>query len=148
MSSMINILNIRSIDLVLSFILAFVLISGCTSIQETAKTIWGSSTKALEIAREQAIAQNYQCSYDQCYKEVLKIAELEEFDIFIKDKMKKHIVLMGIKGSVDTTEVGIFFTELNQEEVKIEVTSLSTNAKEKVADLFFPQLNQVFVQKK
>ena len=127
-------------------ILVTITLGGCAGVQETAKVLWGSSTRALEEARSEAISKVYQCHYEECYKEVLKIAELEKLEVFIKDKVKRHIVLIGIKGSVNTTEVGVFFTELNDREVRVEVSSLSTNAKKKVSEMIFPQLGQVFTE--
>ena len=129
-------------------LLLAVALHGCARIQETTKVIWGSSTRALEEARSEAVAKVYQCSFEECYKEVSKIIELEELEIFIKERVKKYIVIIGIKGSVNTTEVGVFFTVLNEHETKIEISSLSTNAKVKVADIFFLQLAQVFAERK
>lgn len=128
----------------LYFAIVVFLWSGCARVQETAKVIWGSSTRALDEARSESISKVFECNYDDCFREVLKIAELEEFEIFIKDKFNKHIVFMGIKGSVDTTEVGVFFSEIDGQAVKIEITSLSTNAKKNVAEILFPQLAQVY----
>ena len=121
--------------------------SGCAAVKETSKTVWGSSTRALDRARNDAITKSFDCSYDDCYREVLKAAELEEYTIFIKDKNQMHIVLMGVKGQVNTTEVGIFFTRLSNG-TKVDVTSLSTNAKRKVADVVFDQLTHAFSERK
>ena len=51
---------------------------------------------------------------------------------------------MGIKGNVDTTEVGIFFTQSNHTTVKLDVSSLSSSAKRKVAEAVFKELDQRF----
>ena len=136
----------KSIYLSGMVLLLVVTLNGCARIQETTKVIWGSSTRALDEARSEAISKVYHCRYEECFREVMKIAELEKFVIFIKDKIKKHIVFMGIKGSVNTTEVGVFFIELNDEETRVEVSSLSTNAKKKVSEMIFPQLGQVFTE--
>ena len=66
------------------------------------------------------------------------------FDIFIKDKTKRMIVVMGIAGNVDTTEVGLFFTRYSQDAMRVEVTSLSTSAKNRVAKAVFDLLDQHF----
>ena len=51
---------------------------------------------------------------------------------------------MGIKGSVNTTEVGVFFVEENDHRTRIEVTSLSTNAKRILSKNLFHGLDIVF----
>jgi len=95
---------------------------GCSAIKatpnfvtETVKTIWGSSTRALENARVDAISKSYRCSLDDCFESVLLLAgnkkvyaqsyndlnnaaEIEdedkeaanrnEFDVFIKKSSK------------------------------------------------------------
>jgi len=138
-------------------------------VKETAKVIWGSSTKALEDARVDAIEKTYRCSYDACFDSVLTLtrkkttrregykitgkliedAENEEedvgvFDVFINDRVKKHIVVMGIEGNVDTTAVGIFFSQPSLTTVKLEVSSLSGNAKRRIAEAIFDQLDSHF----
>ena len=132
------------------FILAVVMgmfLSGCAVVHggvELAKTIWGSSTRALEEARPQAIVK----TYDKNYWDVVGAAE--EFSvktgyvIFKKDEVKGYMVLMGIKGSVNTTEVGVFFVELNDSATRIEISSLSTNAKRIVAKALFHGLDVSF----
>ena len=146
-----------------NFILLLIVVfdcAGCSqitktanSITESAKIIWGSSTKALENARVDALNKTYRCSLNACYAAVLNLARKEKthlervkniedaksgeeeeegsglifnsesakntidantdgyFDIFIKDRAKRHIVVMGIYGNIETTEVGIFFSQ-------------------------------------
>jgi len=66
------------------------------------------------------------------------------FDVFINNRVKRHIVVMGIAGNVDTTEVGIFFSQPTLTTVKLEVSSLSSNAKRKVAEAVFENLDLHF----
>lgn len=155
---------------------------GCSQTQEVVKEFWGSSTRALEEARANAIAQNYKCSFDECFEAVLSLARSKEeqklyshwieksqqaqpsendsadqkkklvplpvtegfFDVFIKDKTKRMIVVMGIVGNVDTTEIGIFFTRYRQDAMRVEISSLSTTAKVKVAKAVFEALDKKF----
>src|SRR5438105_841828 len=107
-------------NIVYMMFFSIVAVSGCSPVVETVKTVWGSSTRALEDARDEAIKKTYHCPYDECFDAVLSLARNEPsltptspkfFDIFIKDRVKSHIIVMGIKGNVDTTEVGIFLTE-------------------------------------
>ena len=119
---------------------------GCARVSETARVVWGSSTRALEEARADAISKTYQCSYEDCYKEALKIVKLEKLEVFIADRVKGHMVVMGIKGAVNTTEVGIFFSPVDENKLKVEITSLSTNAKKKMAAILFPRLAAVYAE--
>jgi len=67
-----------------------------------------------------------------------------KFTIFIKNAQKKHLVIFNLPGSVDTTEVGVFFVPLENGRVKIDISSLSTNAKRTAAEIIFPELSQHF----
>jgi len=138
-------------------------IGGCAQITEPAKVIWGSSTRALENARVDAISKTYRCSFNDCYDAVLNLARSQEvrddqadsgpdvkpikknyFDVFINNRKKHHIVVMGIEGNVETTEAGIFFSQPSLTTVNIEVTSLSSSAKRKVAQVVFDELDLRF----
>lgn len=66
------------------------------------------------------------------------------FDVFLKDPRQKHIVVIGIAGNVDTTEVGIFFDEVNPSTIKVEISSLSSTAKRRVANAVFNALDKRF----
>ena len=68
----------------------------------------------------------------------------DAFDVFIDNRTKQHIVVMGIEGNVDTTEVGIFFSQGANGEVSLEVSSLSSSAKRRVAEAVFKALDLRF----
>ncbi len=72
------------------------------------------------------------------------IADGKFFDVFLKDSRQKHIVVIGITGNVDTTEVGIFFEEAGPSAVKIEISSLSSTAQKRVAEAVFEALDKHF----
>ncbi|MBF0504961.1 MAG: hypothetical protein HQL14_07660 [Candidatus Omnitrophica bacterium] len=112
--------------------------------QEFAKTLWGSSTRALENARDNAVTKTYDKSYWDCIRNATTVAEKNKWTIFKKDEVKGYLVLMAIKGSVNTTEVGVFFTELSDVQTRVEISSLSTNAKRKVAKALFHGLDIAF----
>ena len=164
------------------------ILSGCAIISEPFKVLWGSSTRALENARDEAMTKTYHCDFDTCYDAVLEIVRGASFQsvakpekseesnesnqssrtpsslstaqagsqntlntvslnsqytIFINDRLKKHIVVMGIPGNVDTTEVGIFFAATASSGIsKIDISSLSSTAKEKVAHVIFDGLDK------
>src|ERR1044071_9375806 len=88
-------------------------LSGCAPALESAKVVWGSSTRALEKARSEAVREDFPLAYDDCFREVLKIAGVEKWEAFIKDKKKGVIVVIGIPGAVNTTEVGVFFERVS-----------------------------------
>ncbi len=145
-------------------ILCFLLI-GCARIIDIPKVIWGSSTRALEEARADAISRTYRCSFGDCYDTVISFARKKTykkpvvsetddfiiatddsgfFDIFIKNRKKRHIVVMGITGNVDTTEAGIFFSQPTLTTVKLEITSLSSIAKRTLSEKLFEELDLRF----
>ena len=128
-------------------VLMAVFLSGCVVIDggvELTKTIWGSSTRALEQARAQAIAKTYDKSYWETLRASLEIVQKKSYTVFKKDEVRGYMVLLGIKGSVNTTEVGVFFVELNDRQTRIEVSSLSTNAKRIVSKALFHGLDIAF----
>ena len=127
--------------------------TGCGSLSETCKTIWGSSTRKLEEARVDAITKTYKCSYDDCFDVILTLDRNNKnnlpinkkcFEIFLKDRVKGCIVVMGIKGNIKTTEVGIFLSDKRDGFIKLEISSLSSTAKEKVAEWVFKELGSHF----
>lgn len=119
------------------------LLGGCAQTAEFSKSLWGSSTRSLEQARVNALVRNYDQPVSRCYDEVIKAVRESKYHIFIDNKPKATIVLMGIKGSVNTTRVGIFLSELSDGQTKIYVSSLSSNAKRIVAGKIFPHLDEI-----
>ena len=140
--------------------LSVILLVGCTPL-EVGRTVWGSSIRALDEARNEAFKKIYTCQFDQCFDAVLSLDRKESIDkeskeskeskefketfqVFLKDRVRSVIVVIGITGQVDTTEVGIFFTRIDDGKYRVEISSLSTTAKEKVALLVFNKLNESF----
>lgn len=147
---------------------------GCSIVSESAKQIWGSSTKALENARKESLSARFSCSWEACFSAVLEYAQkdarqlarqdvgfdasdqmsghndqqtvtVKNLDVFIKDRSRRIIVVMGVPGSVDTTEVGVFFTPLKTTSgTLVEVSSLSTSAKTRVSGILFEHLGKEF----
>ena len=142
--------SVKSSALILFFLLAS---AGCAQLMEPAKVIWGSSMRALEKARLEAMTQSYICGFDDCFNAIISLGRNEKvwepktqkfFDIFMKDRVKGYIVVMGVKGNVNTTEVGIFFARHGRGAYTIEIASLSSSAKRKVAVAVFSELDQRF----
>ncbi len=131
--------------------LSLLTLTGC----ETFKVILGTSTRHLERARAEAITRGYDCTFRECFDAVLSLSRNEvmadpkigerPFEVFIKDRVKGYIVVMGIAGNIETTEVGIFLTEVTGG-TKIELSSLSSSAKEKAAEALFRELSLRFNQ--
>jgi hypothetical protein len=135
----------------LLLLMAVFLFSSCDTLNhgadntvEVAKTIWGSSTRALEQARDNAITRNYDKPYWDCVRSAIAVVGKNHWVIFKKAEIKGYMVVMGVKGCVDTTEIGIFFDQLSDNQTRIEVASLSTNAKRKVARGLFHGLDIAF----
>jgi len=136
---------------------------GCARIQEPFKLVWGSSTKALEDSRATATTKTYECFPNDCFNKIVEILkeketkkivfisgedgetkEVIEYGIFIKDPKKRLIVLVGVPGAIDTTEVGIFITPLKLKESKVEIVSLSSAAQKTVSMSVFEQLDKMY----
>ena len=128
--------------------------SSCADLADMPKVVLGTSTRALEEERIDAMVRVFRCEFDDCYQAVLDMARLDEdhravnsegmFNIFQHDRIDGLIVVMGIPGNIDTTEVGIFLTMMRDRSVKVEVSSRSTSAKKKVAKEVFKELNTKF----
>ena len=128
------------------FVVAFML-TGCAVVAEPFKMLWGSSTRALEQARPDAIRATFPFALAECMSYVRKIVTDNRITIFIDNPQRDFLVLIHIPGSVDTTEVGIFFAEEGtpgQDALtRIEVSSLSRTAKEAVSTLIFSELKKL-----
>ncbi len=145
------------------FIFVLLCLGGCAFIQETGKTLWGSSTRALENARKEALVKEFFCPLETCYNmaleltksrpteeaevlaenspEDLSLAEEQEiYVLFLENRREHFFVVMGVPGSVNTTEVGVFFSVVREDRVRVEISSLSSYAKARVAHVVFSYL--------
>ena len=62
----------------------------------------------------------------------------------MKDPRQAYVIVMGVPGCVDTTEVGIFFDALSDHQTKIDVSSLSSRAKREVARIIFDEMARAY----
>lgn len=69
------------------------------------------------------------------------------FEVFRKDRIKGFIIVMGVKDQIDTTEVGIFLTKVADQTYTIDIASLSSRAKQTVAQVVFEKLSQQFEER-
>ncbi|MCB9771266.1 MAG: hypothetical protein H6754_01755 [Candidatus Omnitrophica bacterium] len=66
------------IKMVLGLFLASLLsMTGCSLMQEEAKVLWGSSTKALEDARGEAVKKIFACHPDECFDRIIQYCNIE-----------------------------------------------------------------------
>ena len=126
--------------------LSVAFLSSCSYVSETAKVIWGSSTRALENARDEAAAASFRCDIGECFDAVVSLTEEDEdgkgkyFDLFLKNKKRNILVLMKVSGVTDTTEVGVFFEDGGVKNTRIEVVSLSPRAQRVSSKRIFDSL--------
>lgn len=119
-------------------------LSGCAGLKDVPKSIWGSSTRVLEEARSNAISKTYDKGYWDCVRTAIDVLNEKGYVIFKKDEVRGVFIIMGIPGSVNTTEVGMFFVELDDHQTRIELASLSTNAKRLLSKPFFHAMDIAF----
>jgi hypothetical protein len=119
----------------LSFV---ILISGCATITEGAKGFVGISTKALEDGRKNALSETFNYDYNSCYHKAKEALSGMGGYIYAEDTNKQMIALYV--SAADTTPVGIFFTRIDADNTRIEVSSPSTYAKETIAAKLFSDL--------
>jgi hypothetical protein len=118
---------------------------GCSIIKEVTRGFVGISTKALEDARGQAITKTFKYNYNTCYDKVKAALTAIGSYIYAEDKNKHMIAIFVSK--TDTTAVGIFLKEIDANNTQVEVSSLSTYAKETVAKGVFSFLEGTFKSK-
>jgi len=151
-------------------------VAGCAEVKETAKVIWGSSVASLEkredflskiyqgtfnecfdavLNLDRSMTESKMESGFDLQKEGEDGGEPQGeedmearkiFHIFSKDRVYGNIVVMGISGNVDTTKVAIFFESISPRTTKIKISSHSSTAKEKVANIIFDALHLKFSQ--
>jgi hypothetical protein len=104
---------------------------GCANLKEMGRGFLGISTKVLEEKRNEAKVLVLNYGYFSSYRKVLD--KLKENKSYIYKKTQDLVALY--LSEEDTTPVGIFFSELDKEKTKLEISSPSSLAKEKIFDL-------------
>jgi hypothetical protein len=112
------------------FIGCLFFIYGCCGIKQTIKAVAGVSTKEVESSRKEAIAKDFNCGYTSCYNKVKSVLKKTGAYIYAEDSKKGMIALY--LSEEDTTAVGVFFSQIDAANTKVEVSSPSTYAKELV----------------
>lgn len=124
--------------LVLCAVSSIVMLTGCAAVKESAKGFAGVSTKVLEEKRSGAIKNEFAISYPECYVRVKKIVGAHDSYIYSDDTQKRLLAFYLSKE--DTTVVGIFFTEIDSQHTRLEISSPSIYAKELIAKRVFSEL--------
>lgn len=124
-------------------------LSGCAIVKEMGKGFIGVSTQVLEEKRKDALKKSFVLNYDGCYvkvKEILKgNVKEKESPIYAEDAKKKMIAVY--LAQIDTTPVGIFFTEEPGGNTLIEISSPSIYAKEEIANRIFTGIDELIKPK-
>ena len=129
----------RYCSIVLLFYCSIVLL-GCATIKEAAKGFMGISTQSLEKARKDAIIKTFNYDYFACYTKTMDVLKSMQAYIYTQS-IKKHMIAIYVSEE-DTTPVGLFFKEIDAANTQVEVSSLSTYAKEFISGKVFPVLDK------
>jgi len=114
------------------------LILGCAGLKEGLKGFLGVSTKDLEERRTEAKVLVLNYDYFSSYHKVLD--KLKENKSYIYKKTSDLVAFY--LSEEDTTPVGIFFSELDKQKTKLEISSPSSLAKEKIFNLLSGLINE------
>jgi hypothetical protein len=121
-------------------------ICGCVSLKEGAKGFAGVSTRALEESRKDAVSRVFKQDYSVVVDKVKEALKDIEAYIYAEDSGKGMIAVYV--SEADTTSVGLFFTAVDARSTRVEVSSLSTYAKEFISGKVFAFLDGKPLKKK
>ena len=127
----------RGIKLFLLFsILCF--LSGCSGFKESTRGFLGVSTKILEDKRQEAIKKDFSGDLASLHNKIKEILIKEGIYIY-RDDLTRNLIALYLSDT-DTTPVGVFLTEIDKENTRIEISSPSAYGKEFIADIIFGYL--------
>ena len=115
-------------------------VSGCGILTDWIREEAGYPTMELMSARKDALKQSFDISYDQGFERALNILDQMKATVYAKNKKERYIVAIKIKGCLDTTDVGILFSEETPNKLSIEIFSKSPKAKNIVSTKMFSEL--------
>lgn len=119
-------------------ILAALIFSGCAPIKECTRGFFGVSTKVLEDKRPEALMQTFDTDYATVYEAAKKV--LDKIHAYIYAEVKDKGLIAIYVSEEDTTPVGIFFSKVEENKTRVEVSSPSSFAKELITSKLFPGL--------
>lgn len=121
-------------------------LAGCAALKESFRGVIGTSTKVLKENRKGALSKSFNYDYFTCYTKALDI--LKRGGCYVYDRnIKEHLIAVYVSEE-DTTPVGLFFSEMDQNNTMVEVVSLSTYAREVVAAKLFSGLTELLRSQK
>lgn len=126
--------------LIQSVVIVFIL-SGCAKYIEASRQIMGTSVKPLYESRAKGESLVLSYDYQTCYKKVMAVLKKMKAYIYLHSLEKRRIVAMNFKGFNNTTQVGIFFTEVTPGSTKIEISCLSQSVLKGVSKELFSALS-------
>lgn len=137
-------------------IISCFILSGCLGhIIEGTKSIAGVSTKSLEEARSRGVSQVFEADRAVCFDAALSVLKEMGGYIYMQNKKRNIIVAMDLEKNkisntqettdieydyIDTTQLGVFFSDAGANKTKIELSSLSTSLLERTSERFFSLL--------
>jgi hypothetical protein len=115
----------------MAFLVA-VAVAGCRSASEPWHILVGDSTRGVEKARRVTHTEVIESplSPDACFEHVLTLAEARGLKILRRVAEQRVAILIGIPGSIDTTEVGVFVDPRADGQSRIEISSFSVHARQ------------------
>jgi hypothetical protein len=120
--------------------LLIVTLAGCQTLREAGRGFLGISTRSLEKTRKDAITKSFNYDYPSCYAKTQEILKRMEAYTYAQS-IKKRMIAVYVS-EWDTTPVGIFFKEIDANNTQVEVSSLSTYAKEFISRGVFSALDK------
>lgn len=127
------------------FFLAGLIFSGCGGgFKEVVRGVAGNSTKVLKDTREAAAAKDFSCGYDDCLEKARKIlSDMKTYVYAVEDGLVAVYV-----SEDDTTPVGVFFSSDDAGTTKIEVSSPSGSARDRISRKLFAGMDAKLKSKK
>lgn len=117
----------------------FCFLSGCSGLKEATRGFAGVSTKILEDKRGEAIKKDFSGDLPGIHNKIIGILKKEGAYVY-RDDLAHNLVALYLSNT-DTTPVGVFLTDIDKGNTRIEVSSPSTYGKEVIADIIFSSLS-------
>jgi hypothetical protein len=127
------------------WVLILFLFSGCAVLKETTRGFLGVSTKQIEDARSRSLSKSFNCDYQTCDNKVREA--LKDIKAYIyREDLSQRLIAFYVSES-DTTPVGVFLTEIDANNTKVELASPSTYAVEEMSKEIFPFIENALTKK-
>lgn len=131
-------LNKRKILYLAVFVFCVISLSGCISMKEYVKGLFGVSTKEIESSRDLALKKVFPIGIDECYTKTEDL--LKEIGCYIYSSNKTKGLIAFYVSRADTTVAGVFLTRIDQENTRLEVSSPSSYQRDIIANKLFTKL--------